>query len=119
MRYGEREWKSRYYTSKLGLDAADAQGRALVTGHYVRGLCWVLMYYYQGVQDWGWYYPFHYAPCASELLNLAEFAGGQVTRLACTCSPPRPPRLLPSQRLSPAPTPSSSRSARPSRRSSS
>ena len=77
VRYGERDWKARYYSSKLGLDGADEAGRALVTGHYVRGLCWVLMYYYQGVQDWEWYYPFHYAPCASELVDLAEFAGGQ------------------------------------------
>ena len=107
VRYGVAGWKDRYYQSKLGLPRGDPSARAVVVGHYVKGLCWVLMYYYQGVQvrysqatpsvlpvearvprpmtrahapfaqDWGWYYPYHYAPCASDLVNLSEFAGGQ------------------------------------------
>ena len=86
MRYGVPGWKDRYYASKLGLPRGDPTARAVVVGHYVKGLCWVLMYYYQGVQDWGWYYPYHYAPCASDLVDLAAFAGGRYASDVCTRS---------------------------------
>ncbi len=77
VRFGEAGWKDRYYAAKLHVHRGEAPMKREVVRAYVEGLCWVLMYYYQGVQDWGWFYPFHYAPCASDLTNLQQFAGGK------------------------------------------
>ncbi|PPS98106.1 XRN 5'-3' exonuclease N-terminus, partial [Cryptosporidium hominis] len=38
--------------------------------HYLRGLSWVLGYYYHGVPSWDWYYPYHYAPYVMDIVEL-------------------------------------------------
>ena len=50
MRFGEGGWKERYYLHKFHLKKTDVDVRRYVVQSYVLGLCWVLMYYYQGVQ---------------------------------------------------------------------
>ena len=39
--------QERYYSEKLGLSAEDGAGRRAVAEEYVRGLHWMLEYYYR------------------------------------------------------------------------
>ncbi|KAK5670299.1 5'-3' exoribonuclease 2 [Batrachochytrium dendrobatidis] len=66
VRLWESGWKQRYYRTKFQVELDDTSFREQVVTSYVEGLCWVLKYYYQGVQSWKWYYPYHYAPFSSD-----------------------------------------------------
>lgn len=68
---GTEGWKERYYFRKFGC-SVHTQISQQVAHEYVRGLCWVLLYYYQGCCDWQWFYPFHYAPFASDFRNIVD-----------------------------------------------
>ncbi|KAK3093485.1 hypothetical protein FSP39_016304 [Pinctada imbricata] len=74
VRLWEDGWKDRYYKSKFGVDVTDIDFRHTVANHYVRGLCWVLRYYYQGCASWKWYFPYHYAPFASDFVNIGQLS---------------------------------------------
>lgn len=39
----------------------------------LQGIHWVLEYYYRGVASWEWFYPHHYAPMVSDMVNIADF----------------------------------------------
>ncbi|CAM9801088.1 unnamed protein product [Chrysoparadoxa australica] len=74
VRLHEAGWKDRYYSDKCKVEDIEAGGgRERVFQTYVEGLCWVMQYYYQGVTDWTWYYPFHYAPFASDLVQCSSY----------------------------------------------
>jgi hypothetical protein len=60
-------WKARYYQHKLPHDSSHN-----VALHYVRGLIWVMRYYYQGCCSWKWFFPYHYAPFPSDLANCIQ-----------------------------------------------
>ncbi|KAK7133989.1 hypothetical protein R3I94_015749 [Phoxinus phoxinus] len=70
VRLWEDGWKQRYYKTKFDVDATDDEFRKKVVKSYVEGLCWVLRYYYQGCASWKWYFPFHYAPFASDFKDI-------------------------------------------------
>eukprot|EP00941_MAST-03F_sp_MAST-3F-sp1_P005647 g5647.t1 len=73
VKFGQAGWKQRYYLSKFGPKAKDPKFIEEIVSHFTHGLCWVLAYYYKGCVSWKWYYPYHYAPCASDLINLDRF----------------------------------------------
>ncbi|XP_075059938.1 5'-3' exoribonuclease 2 isoform X2 [Mixophyes fleayi] len=72
IRLWEDGWKQRYYKNKFDVDSSDEKFRRKVVKSYVEGLCWVLRYYYQGCASWNWFFPFHYAPFASDFENITE-----------------------------------------------
>eukprot|EP01083_Nonionella_stella_P179685 638726_1 len=75
-------YNARYYKEKFGYDkAADADKLKRLYAEYVKGLCWVMKYYYSGCPSWGWYFPAHYAPLSSDLINMDLLPGTNEFRL--------------------------------------
>merc|ERR1740137_30462 len=66
VRLYEEGAKERYYESKFEVNPHNIPFRHNVANEYAIGLCWVLRYYYQGCASWKWFFPYHYAPFASD-----------------------------------------------------
>ncbi|PJF17899.1 5'-3' exoribonuclease 1 [Paramicrosporidium saccamoebae] len=72
-------WKRSYYLQKLHFDMdEDKESLQELLRNYAEGLQWNMLYYYEGVASWSWFYPYHYAPHISD---LADFMTG------FTCGP--------------------------------
>lgn len=70
VRLWEEGYADRYYEQKFNADPKDLEFRHKVARAYAEGLCWVLLYYFQGCPSWTWYYPYHYAPFAADFVDL-------------------------------------------------
>ncbi|KAJ4518973.1 5'-3' exoribonuclease 2 [Exophiala dermatitidis] len=70
VRLWEPGYADRYYEQKFHVSPNDIEFRHKVARAYVEGLCWVLLYYFQGCPSWTWYYPYHYAPFAADFVDI-------------------------------------------------
>lgn len=66
-----------YYDVKFRMDLDTHEGtqqQRQLFQSYLEGLQWVLYYYYRGpdASSWSWYYPYYYAPMATDLANFDE-----------------------------------------------
>lgn len=67
-------YKDFYYKTKFGLEPNDMAGRRKIVQSYIEGLAWVSTYYHRGCKSWTWFYPYLYAPLASDLINLGDLS---------------------------------------------
>jgi 20S proteasome subunit beta 5 len=68
----DQDLKGRYYYDKFELTPFDADKHRALRKAYMEGLVWNLKYYYEGCVSWNWFYPYHYGPMLSDLVNLDE-----------------------------------------------
>lgn len=68
----EEGYEGRYYEQKFHVSPDDVAFRNKVANAYVEGLCWVLLYYFQGCPSWTWYYPYHYAPFGADFKDIGN-----------------------------------------------
>ncbi|KAI8139409.1 XRN 5'-3' exonuclease N-terminus-domain-containing protein [Fennellomyces sp. T-0311] len=73
VRLWESGWKERYYRTKFGIELSDGEAIRDIVKSYCEGLVWVFKYYYRGCVSWSWYYPYYYAPMASDFKNIDSF----------------------------------------------
>lgn len=66
-----RAYKRTYYREKFKIEP-NRESILKIVHEYVRALQWNLHYYYHGCVSWGWFYPYHYAPFISDVVNFGE-----------------------------------------------
>lgn len=62
------EWRARYYKHHWNIAENEIEefSEKLVK-HYLMGLKWVTIYYFDDCPSWNWYYPFDYPPFISDI----------------------------------------------------
>jgi len=57
-------WKDRYYRKVL---QNNIDKLPILCQEWINAMLFTLNYYYHGCPSWGWYFPFHYSPAASDI----------------------------------------------------
>lgn len=62
------QWRARYYKHYWNVqpDEIEEFSKKLVT-HYLIGIKWVTIYYFDDCPSWNWYYPFDYPPFITDI----------------------------------------------------
>ena len=64
-----REAKELYYKEKLSIDINTEEDKKQIDqlfNAYLKGLQWILFYYYKEIKNWKWYYPYYFSPMISD-----------------------------------------------------
>lgn len=62
------EYRERYYKHHFNVDKEDIEDFAKqMVYHYMRGLKWVTLYYFDTCPSWEWYYPYDYPPFLTDI----------------------------------------------------
>nr|XP_045617221.1 5'-3' exoribonuclease 1-like isoform X2 [Procambarus clarkii] len=67
-----RQHKREYYMTKMHFRCVNSDVLHEQATSYVRGIQWILNYYYNGICSWSWFYPFHYSPYISDVKDFAN-----------------------------------------------
>lgn len=67
-----RQHKREYYMTKMNYENVDSDVLKEQATCYVRGIQWILNYYYNGICSWSWFYPYHYAPYVSDIRGFSD-----------------------------------------------
>ncbi|XP_060069308.1 5'-3' exoribonuclease 1-like [Ylistrum balloti] len=65
-----RVHKRHYYMTKMDYKQFTDDVLREQAECYVRGIQWILYYYFDGVPSWSWFYPHHYAPYISDIRSF-------------------------------------------------
>ncbi|XP_066932891.1 5'-3' exoribonuclease 1-like isoform X3 [Clytia hemisphaerica] len=65
-----KQHKRHYYMEKFDMDIVEDSAIQKICLEYIRALQWIAHYYFNGLQSWSWYYPYHYAPFISDVANF-------------------------------------------------
>ena len=65
--------KRDYYAQKLGFAPPSGALQRKLSREFLKGMAWTLKYYLTGCPSWGWFYPFHYAPFLSDMVNSSQY----------------------------------------------
>ena len=74
LRLGDEGYKERYYSHYFFINYLENKDKvSKICLQYLRGLQWILIYYFKGPIDWRWFYEYPVAPFITDLAKYGNF----------------------------------------------